>query len=623
MVIEVKQDGKFVKIPFISTNYPVGEAPEDGKQYARKDGDWSEVIIPEVDLTEIETAIVDNATDIAANTAAIAANTTAIDTKVDKISGKQLSTEDYTTADKTKVSNLPTPDSIVVTTDPRLTVATTTKAGLMSAADKVQLDSTLTATEIENKVNAAVSSVYRVKGTVASVSNLPTSDVAIGDVWNIADNGANYVATNNSPVEWDKLSETVDLTPYMLTTTANNTFVKKAGDTMTGSLTINSTSDGILLQKNGVTKGALSTDTSYVYLYNAARKKSLAYYDDGRLEFEGTKVALKDDIGELAIHASAGSNRRAIFNNAGITIVPAETRNDNGIIFVNQNRTATLGKIGALTVGDSTDAFYTYMGWGSQAQEGANNLSVGADRLLYKNIPIALTNDTKAITIKTASTNRAQFTYSGVNIIPLPTSNATGLTWRTQDDSNLLGEIGAYSVGDNKEIYKLFMGWGSTPYADEDSLSVSKNLFTYKNNKVWHAGNDGAGSGLDADTVDGVQAAAFTRKDGSHLVDLNTINETSFVTCPTNASATPENNYPIKEAGGLMSIGAAYNSTNQIYGSYYSNRWFARGGGDSLTSRTKWREFAFKDQQVVLTQAEYNALGSTVNSDNVIYFIKE
>ena len=110
MVIEVKQNGKFVKIPYITADVPVSEAPIDGKQYARQDATWSEIVIPEVDLTEIETNI--------------AANTAAIDTKVDKIIGKQLSTEDYTTEDKTKVSNLPTPESIVVTTDPRLTAAT-------------------------------------------------------------------------------------------------------------------------------------------------------------------------------------------------------------------------------------------------------------------------------------------------------------------------------------------------------------------------------------------------------------------------------------------------------------------------------------------------------------------
>ena len=34
-------------------------------------------------------------------------------------------------------------------------------------------------------------------------------------------------------------------------------------------------------------------------------------------------------------------------------------------------------------------------------------------------------------------------------------------------------------------------------------------------NKVWHAGNDGSGSGLDADTVDGLQASQFIRSDAN------------------------------------------------------------------------------------------------------------
>ncbi len=33
------------------------------------------------------------------------------------------------------------------------------------------------------------------------------------------------------------------------------------------------------------------------------------------------------------------------------------------------------------------------------------------------------------------------------------------------------------------------------------------------NSKIWHEGNDGSGSGLDADTVDGLQAASFLRSD--------------------------------------------------------------------------------------------------------------
>ena len=37
------------------------------------------------------------------------------------------------------------------------------------------------------------------------------------------------------------------------------------------------------------------------------------------------------------------------------------------------------------------------------------------------------------------------------------------------------------------------------------------------NNKVWDAGNDGSGSGLDADTVDGIQAASFLRSDADDV----------------------------------------------------------------------------------------------------------
>jgi len=55
---------------------------------------------------------------------------TAIGKKVDKVEGKGLSTEDFTTALKTKLENLP--ESIAI--------ATTTTAGLMSAADKTRLD---------------------------------------------------------------------------------------------------------------------------------------------------------------------------------------------------------------------------------------------------------------------------------------------------------------------------------------------------------------------------------------------------------------------------------------------------------------------------------------------------
>ena len=105
--------------------------------------------------------------------------TNALAGKVDTVPGKALSTNDYTTAEKTKVSNLP--DN-----------ATTTFA---------------TKTELTD----AVTSVYKYKGSVATYSALP-GGAAVGDVYNVEaayDNvpaGTNW-AWNGSA--WDALGGTV------------------------------------------------------------------------------------------------------------------------------------------------------------------------------------------------------------------------------------------------------------------------------------------------------------------------------------------------------------------------------------------------------------------------------
>lgn len=157
MVIKVKYNGEWVKIPYLSSDHGrelVEKAPKDGKQYARQNGVWSVVNIPEVDFTEVYNAI---------------------DTKVDKVEGKSLSTNDYVTADKTKVTNINevieaatkniTATDISITLDKRnlvtnavenieldLPASTTALAGLMLPADKIKLNGIAAGAEVN--VNA-------------------------------------------------------------------------------------------------------------------------------------------------------------------------------------------------------------------------------------------------------------------------------------------------------------------------------------------------------------------------------------------------------------------------------------------------------------------------------------
>lgn len=157
MVIKVKYNGEWVKIPYLSSDHGqelVEEAPKDGSQYARQNGVWSVVNIPEVDFTEVYNAIA---------------------TKVDKVEGKSLSTNDYVTADKTKVTNINevieaaakniTATDISITLDKRnlvtnvvenieldLPASTTALAGLMLPSDKIKLNGIAAGAEVN--VNA-------------------------------------------------------------------------------------------------------------------------------------------------------------------------------------------------------------------------------------------------------------------------------------------------------------------------------------------------------------------------------------------------------------------------------------------------------------------------------------
>lgn len=229
MVIKVKYNGEWVKIPYLSSDHGqelVEEAPKDNKQYARQDGTWTVVNIPEVDFTEVYEAI---------------------DTKVDKVEGKGLSTEDYLTLDKTKVNNLnevlenavlnTTATGSTITLDKRnlvtgtldnvelsIPVSTTDLAGLMLPADKIKLNGI--AANAEVNVNADWNAV---EGD-AQILNKPTlATVATSGSYNDLTNKPTIptVDVNKKYVD-DKLATKADLADY----TVFDIFMKVAnGDT--------------------------------------------------------------------------------------------------------------------------------------------------------------------------------------------------------------------------------------------------------------------------------------------------------------------------------------------------------------------------------------------------------
>lgn len=132
-------------------------------------------------------------------------------TKVDKVSGKQLSTEDYTTEEKTKLSGID--DNANNYTLP---AATTTTLGGIIVGDRLSIDST-------GKLVATYT--Y----TLPKASSTVLGGVKIGSNITNTDGTISLTKTN--------VTSALGIDPTA-------TYVKKAGDTMTGALTNSSTISG-------------------------------------------------------------------------------------------------------------------------------------------------------------------------------------------------------------------------------------------------------------------------------------------------------------------------------------------------------------------------------------------
>lgn len=75
------------------------------------------------------------------------------------------------------------------------------------------------------QVDAKVAGVYKYKGSVPTYNDLPSSGQQDGDTYNVEDTGQNYAWDGSS---WDSLGINIDLTDYITTEDAANTYATKA-----------------------------------------------------------------------------------------------------------------------------------------------------------------------------------------------------------------------------------------------------------------------------------------------------------------------------------------------------------------------------------------------------------
>lgn len=174
---------------------------------------------------------------------------TKFDTKVDKVSGKGLSTNDYTDTEKAKLADISDKAQVNVIEGVKVNGSPLT---VTDKAVNIDLSGYVLKTDM--------TSVMHYVGTVATASDLPTSGNEVGDVYNVEDSGANYAWNGTS---WDQLGGAVNLTGYYTKDEVDTALAGKSDTNHTHSA-VSSTANGFmtptqLAKLNNIEDGANKT----------------------------------------------------------------------------------------------------------------------------------------------------------------------------------------------------------------------------------------------------------------------------------------------------------------------------------------------------------------------------
>lgn len=405
----------------------------------------------------------------------------------------------------------------------------------------------------KSQVDSKFTSVYIFKGSVDTIEDLPTEGNIIGDVWNVRKNDTNYAWTSEG---WDALGGTAELASL----TANGLMSKEdfaklqgieAGaqvnkiETITKRVELNVVNKNVTIPEdvaigpNEPTNDEIiwmDTDEDYDFTFDGYSKVDadarFVHQVQGKdLSTNDYSNADKNKVDNLNSYVTSGSFTQDA-NNAAITLNikdPVTDSNSNQVLTINK---ATGTTAGVMSAADKTklDGLSNYDD--STITQDITNIKANKLETVEVTgtgnvITTATKNGTKiafakGITAMTQDTSDARYvkktgdTMSGRLNIKTPAS--TGFTLRLAKETSDTPEndeiFVRMDIDDNNKGsfgYHNTHGTSMYNYGSSSRFHIAndgelKYLTNGVDGKVWHAGNDGAGSGLDADLLDGYHA---------------------------------------------------------------------------------------------------------------------
>lgn len=416
----------------------------------------------------------------------------------------------------------------------------------------------------KSQVDSKFTSVYIFKGSVDTIEDLPTEGNVIGDVWNVRKNDTNYAWTSEG---WDTLGGTAELASLTANgLMSKEDFAKLQGieagaqvnkiETITKRVLLNAVNKNVTIPEDIKISDTEPTEEEIMWLdpsenydftfdgYSQAQADArFVQKEEGKgLSTNDYTNADKTKVTNLTDYVTGGTGAVSDANAATITLAkknPTTGAASTNTVVINKATTTTAGvmsaadktKLDGLSNYNDTTIKSDITNLKSNKLEtvevtGAGNVittvTKNGTKIAFAKGITAMTQDTSdaryvkktgdtmtgALNI-TVSEYNTEVSLDGLKLENAKnSSNAKGLFYRNFDKTGYIGGIGMFSTGDGS-TYKssnVYLGWGNNPWNSATNLSISEDKFTYKNNKVWHAGNDGSGSGLDADLLDGYHA---------------------------------------------------------------------------------------------------------------------
>lgn len=407
----------------------------------------------------------------------------------------------------------------------------------------------------KSQVDSKFTSVYIFKGSVDTIEDLPTEGNIIGDVWNVRKNDTNYAWTSEG---WDALGGTAELAS--LTSNglmSKEDFAKLQGieagaqvnkiETITKRVLLNAVDKNVTIPEDIKISDTEPTEEEIMWLDPS---ENYDFTFDGYSQAQADELFVKKEAGKgLSTKDYTAEDKKKVTNlGSYVSNATGATADANAVAITLEKKNPTTGTAdsSAITIDKATTSKAGVMSAADKTKlDGLSNYDGST-------ITQDITN------IKANKLETIEVTGTG-NVITAATKNGTkiafakGITAMTQDTSDAryvkksgdvmngnlklqgaqLAQVHSFSSGGsasalrfydvNEEVTYSFgsmitnngseytrthayIGWGTSPWEIANNLAVGENRFLYKGNKVWHAGNDGSGSGLDADLLDGYHA---------------------------------------------------------------------------------------------------------------------